>query len=39
LAVDGVLETDGDVHHLIARWVHDFSELARSLRRKSRDFF
>ena len=26
--IDGVLETDGEVHHLIAYRVHDFSELA-----------
>jgi error-prone DNA polymerase len=38
LAVDGVLETDGDVHHLIARQVHDFSELAEGLQNRSRDF-
>ncbi|NNK51827.1 MAG: error-prone DNA polymerase, partial [Xanthomonadales bacterium] len=38
LAVDGVLETDGDVHHLIAKRVHDFSALAGSLSSKSRDF-
>jgi error-prone DNA polymerase len=38
LAVDGVLETDGDVHHLIASRVHDFSELAGELRGRSRDF-
>ena len=38
LAVDGVLETDGDVHHLIADRVHDFSELAAGLTSKSRDF-
>jgi error-prone DNA polymerase len=38
LAIDGVMETDGDVHHLIADRVHDFSELAGSLRSKSRDF-
>jgi error-prone DNA polymerase len=38
LAVDGVLETDGDVHHLIADRVHDFSHLAGSLQSKSRDF-
>jgi error-prone DNA polymerase len=38
LAVDGVLETDGDVHHLIAERVHDFSHLAGSLKSKSRDF-
>jgi error-prone DNA polymerase len=38
LAVDGVLETDGDVHHLIADRVHDFSFLAENLKSKSRDF-
>ena len=38
LAVDGVLETDGDVHHLIADRVHDFSHLADGLHSKSRDF-
>ena len=38
LAIDGVVETDGDVHHLIADRVHDFSHLAGSLRSKSRDF-
>ncbi len=38
LAVDGVLETDGDVHHLIAQRVFDFSELAGSLKNRSRDF-
>ena len=38
LAVDGVMETDGDVHHLIADRVHDFSHLARGLSGKSRDF-
>jgi error-prone DNA polymerase len=38
LAVDGVMETDGDVHHLIADRVHDFSHLAGSLHSKSRDF-
>jgi error-prone DNA polymerase len=38
LAIDGVLETDGDVHHLIADRVHDFSELARGLQSRSRDF-
>jgi len=38
LAVDGVLETDGDVHHLIADRVHDFSHLAGGLASKSRDF-
>ncbi len=38
LAVDGVMETDGEVHHLIADRVHDFSHLAGSLHSKSRDF-
>jgi error-prone DNA polymerase len=38
LAVDGVMETDGDVHHLIAGRVHDFSELAEGLETRSRDF-
>ena len=38
LAVDGVMETDGDVHHLIADRVHDFSHLATGLENKSRDF-
>jgi hypothetical protein len=26
--ISGVMETDGEVHHLIADRVHDFSELA-----------
>ncbi len=42
LAIDGVLETDpesdGNVHHLIASRVHDFSFLAEKLQSKSRDF-
>jgi error-prone DNA polymerase len=38
LAVDGIMETDGEVHHLIASRVWDFSELAGSLNSKSRDF-
>jgi len=38
LAVDGVMETDGDVHHLIASRVHDFSFLAENLQSRSRDF-
>jgi error-prone DNA polymerase len=38
LAIDGVMETDGEVHHLIADRVHDYSELANGLRSKSRDF-
>lgn len=41
LAVDGILESDGKVHHLIAGRVHDYSELLEGLngmRAKSRDF-
>ncbi len=38
LAVDGVMETDGEVHHLIADRVHDFSDLAAGLTTRSRDF-
>ena len=42
LAIDGVVETDpesnGDVHHLIADRVHDFSFLAENLKSRSRDF-
>jgi error-prone DNA polymerase len=38
LAIDGVMETDGEVHHLIADRVHDFSHLANGLTSKSRDF-
>jgi error-prone DNA polymerase len=38
LAVDGVMETDGEVHHLIADRVHDFSSLAEGLSVRSRDF-
>jgi error-prone DNA polymerase len=38
LAIDGVLETDGEVHHLIADRVHDFSQLAAGLSSRSRDF-
>ena len=41
LAVDGILESDGEVHHLIAGRVHDYSELLENLnglRAKSRDF-
>lgn len=38
LAIDGVLETDGEVHHLIADRVHDFSHLAEGLKSPSRDF-
>ena len=38
IAVDGVMETDGEVHHLIADRVHDFGELAPGLETRSRDF-
>ncbi len=38
LAVDGVLETDGDVHHLIASRVHDFSHLADGLKQQVQGF-
>ncbi len=38
LAIDGVMETDGEVHHLIASRVHDFSYLAEGLSTRSRDF-
>lgn len=38
LAIDGVMETDGEVHHLIASRVHDFSHLADGLKTRSRDF-
>ncbi|MDT8319237.1 MAG: error-prone DNA polymerase, partial [Xanthomonadales bacterium] len=38
LAIDGVLETDGEVHHLIADRVHDFSHLAEGFKSPSRDF-
>ena len=38
IAVDGVLESDGEVYHLIAQRVHDFDELAKGLKTRSRDF-
>jgi error-prone DNA polymerase len=38
IAVDGVMESDGEVYHLIARRVHDFDELAKGLKTRSRDF-
>jgi error-prone DNA polymerase len=38
LAVDGVVESDGEVYHLIADRVHDFSDLAEGLQSRSRDF-
>jgi error-prone DNA polymerase len=38
LAIDGIMETDGEVHHLIASRAHDFSQLASGLQTRSRDF-
>ena len=38
IAVDGVMESDGEVYHLIARQVHDFDELVKGLQTRSRDF-
>lgn len=38
IAVDGVMESDGEVYHLIARRVHDFDGLMKGLKTKSRDF-
>ena len=38
IAVDGIMESDGEVYHLIARQVHNFDELAKGLKTKSRDF-
>jgi error-prone DNA polymerase len=38
IAVDGVLESDGEVYHLIARQVHNFDGLLEGLRTRSRDF-
>jgi error-prone DNA polymerase len=38
IAVDGVMESDGDVYHLIASRVHDFEHLAPGLQTRSRDF-
>jgi len=38
IAVDGVMESDGEVYHLIARQVHDFGSLMKGLKTKSRDF-
>ena len=38
IAVDGVMESDGEVYHLIARQVHDFGELVKGLKTRSRDF-
>ncbi|KAA9132049.1 error-prone DNA polymerase [Marinihelvus fidelis] len=38
LAVDGIMESDGDVHHLIAERVHDYSSLLPGVEARSRDF-
>jgi error-prone DNA polymerase len=38
IAVDGVMESDGEVYHLIARRLHDFGALAKGLKTRSRDF-
>jgi error-prone DNA polymerase len=38
IAVDGVMESDGEVYHLIARQLHDFSGLVQGLKTRSRDF-
>jgi error-prone DNA polymerase len=38
IAVDGVMETDGDVYHLIAERLHDFGHLLEGLQTRSRDF-
>jgi len=38
IAVDGVMESDGEVWHLIARQLYDFGELTKGLETRSRDF-
>ena len=38
IAVDGTMESDGEVYHLIARQVHDFDHLLAGLQTRSRDF-
>ncbi len=38
VAIDGVMESDGDVWHLIADRLHDYSGLADGLATRSRDF-
>jgi error-prone DNA polymerase len=38
VAIDGVMESDGDVWHLIAERLHDYSELLDGLETRSRDF-
>ena len=38
IAIDGVMESDGDVYHLIAERLHDYSGLTDGLKARSRDF-
>ncbi|MGA9572606.1 MAG: error-prone DNA polymerase [Lysobacterales bacterium] len=38
IAVDGVMESDGEVYHLIARRLHDFGGLMKGLQTRSQDF-
>jgi error-prone DNA polymerase len=38
IAIDGVMESDGEVYHLIASQAHDFGHLFTGLQTKSRDF-
>jgi error-prone DNA polymerase len=38
LAVQGVIERDGDVVHLVARQLHDYSAFLGQLTARSRDF-
>jgi error-prone DNA polymerase len=38
IAVDGVMESDGEVYHLIAQRVHDFGALMQGLNTRARDF-
>ncbi len=38
IAIDGTLESDGGVQHLIARQIHDFTHLSPKLKTRSRDF-
>ena len=38
IAVDGIMESDGEVFHLIAGQLHDFDGLAKGLQTRSRDF-
>ncbi len=37
IAVDGTMESDGEVYHLIAKRLHDFDNLAKGLKTRSRD--